>query len=149
VTLVEVIDSRPVVTVTDQDRQITIPLNSPAIYQGHSILVGCGGLNAFQVVFMNPADGTAHAADGENPTHSGLVIGIAAESKSAGQSARVQIAGEITNPAWDLEPCTTYYVGHAGTISITPPAVGFWQKIGVSKNATTLIINLGEPILVI
>lgn len=159
-TLVTVTNTAPVVTVTDQDRQVTIapPANNiinvgvdPPIFNltGHSIYAVSGGLTAYQFVIIDPADGTCHCADGENPTHAGLAVGITAEARAAGQPVTIQIAGEITNPLWELDAGENYYLALAGTISRTPPSRGFWQKVGNAKNRTTLIIKLGEPVLVI
>jgi hypothetical protein len=159
VTVITVENTAPVVTVTDLDRQITIspPANivrvgvDPPIFNltGHSIFAVSGGLTAYQFVIIDPADGTAHCADGENPTHAGLVVGITAEGRAAGQPVTIQVAGEITNPLWDLYAGEIYYLAIAGTISRTPPSIGFWQKVGTAKNATTLIIRMGESILVV
>ena len=158
-TVVTVENTAPVVTVTDLDRQITIspPANivrvggDPLIFNltGHSIYAVSGGLTAYQFVIIDPADGTAHCADGENPTHAGLAVGITAEGRAVGQPVTIQIAGEITNPLWDLDAGEIYYLALAGTISRTPPSRGFWQKVGTSKDRTTLIIKLSEPVLVI
>ena len=158
-TIVTVENTAPVVTVTDLDRQITIspPANivrvggDPLIFNltGHSIYAVSGGLTAYQFVIIDPADGTAHCADGENPTHAGLAVGITAEGRAVGQPVTIQIAGEITNPLWDLDAGEIYYLALAGTISRTPPSRGFWQKVGTSKDRTTLIIKLSEPVLVI
>jgi len=151
-TIVTVTNLSPVVNVTDSptDFRIDIGLNPPIFnLTGHSIFAVSGGLNAYQFVIIDPADGTAHCADGENPTHAGLVVGITAEARAAGQPVTIQIAGEITNPAWDLIAGEIYYLALAGTISRTPPSRGFWQKVGTSKDRTTLIIRMGEPVLVI
>ena len=159
-TLVTVTNLSPVVNVTDSDRQITLtPPNdihidmgvNPPVYNlsGHSIYAVSGGLTAYQFVIIDPADGTAHCADGENPTHAGLAVGITAEGRAAGQPVTIQVAGEITNPSWDLDAGEIYYLALAGTISRTPPSRGFWQKVGTSKDRMTLIIKLSEPVLVI
>jgi hypothetical protein len=159
VTVVTVENTAPVVTVTDLDRQITLSPTAnivmvgvdPPIFNltGHSIFAVSGGLTAYQFVIIDPADGTAHCADGENPTHAGLVVGITAEARAAGQPVTIQVAGEITNPSWDLDAGEIYYLALAGTISRMPPSRGFWQKVGTSKDRTTLIIKLSEPVLVI
>jgi hypothetical protein len=151
-TLVTVTNLSPVVTVTDSSIGFQIGVGvDPPIFNltGHSIYAVSGGLTAYQFVIIDPADGTAHCADGENPTHAGLAVGITAEARAAGQPVTIQIAGEITNHAWNLDAGEIYYLALAGTISRTPPSRGFWQKVGTSKNQTTLIIRMSEPVLVI
>ena len=113
-----------------------------------SFEAGVGGVNAFQVCIVAP-DGTTIPADGENATHAGLVMGIAPADIAEGEDGYVQVSGEIANLDWDLDPGEKYFVGPAGTITKMPPAVGFWQKIGVAKDSVTLVIILGEAIEVL
>ncbi|MDD4653295.1 MAG: hypothetical protein PHQ34_13830 [Methanothrix sp.] len=157
-TVVTITDTSPVVTVTDSAKRITIDPPSeirvdigvnPPVFNltGHSIFAkaGIGGVNGFQIVFLGP-DGMVYPADGENPTHAGLVIGMASAAIAEGENGLIQMAGEIENPAWSLVPGATYYLGAAGTMSTTLPENGFWQKIGVAKDSATLVLSLGEPI---
>jgi hypothetical protein len=113
------------------------------------ITAGPGGINAFQVVIMAPDGSFAIPADGSNYTHAGLVIGMATTDISDGEDGPIKTSGEVVNPDWDLDPGEIYYVGVAGTISKTPAATGFWQKIGVAKDSVTLIISIGEAIKVV
>lgn len=147
----------PAVTVTDRGERITVTpppeirvdlgVNPPVFnLTGHSIFVGSGGVNGFQVVYL-ASDGTARPADGTNPTHAGKVIGLAAAAQPEGEPATIQLAGEIENPAWNLIPGAIYFLFAGGEISLTPPETGFVQKIGVAKSATVLVISLGEPTL--
>lgn len=156
-TNVTVINTSPVVTVTDLDKQITVTLPSeihldmgvnPPVYNltGHSIFVGSGGVNGFQVVYL-ASDSTARPADGTNQTHAGKVIGLTTAAQPEGVPATIQLAGEIENPVWHLTPGEVYFLVAGGEISMTPPESGFVQKIGVAKTSTVLVINLGEPTL--
>lgn len=157
-TVVTITNTSPVVTVTDRGERITVTpppeirvdmgVNPPVFnLTGRSIFAkaGTGGVNGFQVVFLGP-DGMVYPADGENPTHAGLVVGMASAAIAEGENGLIQMAGEIENPAWALVPGATYYLGAAGTMSTTPPESGFWQRIGVAKNSTTLVLKLSEPI---
>ena len=156
-TNVTVVNASPVVTITDLDKHVTVTPPSeihldmgvnPPVYNltGHSIFVGSGGLNAFQVCFI-ALDGTARPADGTNPTHAGKVVGLASTAQPEGEPAIIQLAGEIENPMWHLTPGEVYFLVTGGEISMTPPESGFVQKIGVAKTSTVLVINLGEPTL--
>lgn len=156
-TNVTVINTSPVVTVTDLDKQITVTPPSeihldmgvnPPVYNltGHSIFVGSGGVNGFQVVYL-ASDSTARPADGTNQTHAGKVIGLTTAAQPEGVPATIQLAGEIENPVWHLTPGEVYFLVAGGEISMTPPESGFVQKIGVAKTSTVLVINLGEPTL--
>jgi hypothetical protein len=63
-----------------------------------------------------------------------------------GESGTVQQSGAIINPAWSLEPGKPYFLATGGGISVNVPVVGFIQQIGIAKDATTLVINLGDPV---
>lgn len=114
-----------------------------------SVVAGSGGINAYQVVLIDPITGVAIPADGTNSTHAGLVVGMATATIADGEDGTIQQIGKIENSAWDLDPGEIYYLGVAGTISKTPPEIGFWQKIGVAKDPVTLILNICEAIKVI
>jgi len=108
---------------------------------------GTGGVVAFQAVMLY--SGLIIPVDGANATHAGYAVGIVLQTLAAGSSGKVQTSGRVVNPAWSLTPGAIYYIGPAGTISDTPPVTGFWQKIGIAKDVHTLIISLGEAIVVI
>jgi hypothetical protein len=157
VTVVTITNTSPVVTVTDLAERITVNPPSeirvdigvnPPVYNltGHTIFVGSGGVNGFQVVYL-ASNGTARPADGTNQTHAGKVIGLTTAAQPEGVPATIQLAGEIENPVWHLTPGEVYFLVVGGEISMTPPESGFVQKIGVAKTSTVLVINLGEPTL--
>jgi hypothetical protein len=157
VTVVTITNTSPVVTVTDLAERITVNPPSeirvdigvnPPVYNltGHTIFVGSGGVNGFQVVYL-ASNGTARPADGTNQTHAGKVIGLTTAAQSEGVPATIQLAGEIENIAWNLVAGEVYYLASGGEISQTPPDTGFVQRIGVAKTSTILVINLGEPVL--
>lgn len=156
-TVVTITNTSPVVTVTDLAERITVNPPSeirvdigvnPPVYNltGHTIFVGSGGVNGFQVVYL-ASNGTARPADGTNRTHAGKVIGLTTAAQPEGVPATIQLAGEIENPVWHLTPGEVYFLVVGGEISMTPPESGFVQKIGVAKTSTVLVINLGEPTL--
>lgn len=113
------------------------------------VTAGIGGINAYQLVIIDPISGVSIPADGTNSTHAGLVIGMALVNIAEGEDGYIQQIGEVENISWNLDAGEIYYLAVAGTISKTPPAIGFWQQIGVAKDSVTLIINLSEPIKVI
>lgn len=148
-TIVTVTNLSPVVNVTDSPTNFHIDIGvKPPVFNltGHSIFVGSGGVNGFQVVYL-ASDGTARPADGFNPTHAGKVVGLASAAQPEGEPAIIQLAGEIENLAWNLVAGEVYYLASGGEISQTPPDAGFVQRIGVAKTSTIFVINLGEPVL--
>ena len=113
------------------------------------VTAGIGGINAYQVVMIDPITGVSIPADGTNSTHAGHVVGMALTDINEGEDGYIQQIGEVENLSWDLDLGEIYYLVVAGTLSKTPPVIGFWQRIGIAKDSVTLIINLGEPVKVI
>jgi len=113
------------------------------------VTAGIGGINAYQLVMIDPITGVSIPADGTNSTHAGHAVGMALANIAEDDDGFIQQIGEIENLAWDLDPGEIYYLAVAGTISKMPPVTGFWQHVGIAKDSVTLIINLGEPVKVI
>lgn len=112
---------------------------------GVEVTAGTGGVQAFQVVMMANT-GKIQAANGEEPSHAGRVVGMTTEAIAEDETGYCCQVGEITNPVWALTPGSSYYLVAGGEINLSPPNTGFIQQIGVSKNSTTLILQLGVPI---
>ncbi len=105
-----------------------------------------GGVTAFQMVMATALD-TAQAANSEESSHVGRVVGMSLEAIAAGNTGEVQFHGLITNPAWTLTPGDPYFLSSGGEITDTAPLSGFIQRVGTAKSATELILKLSEPIL--
>ncbi|MBS3025576.1 hypothetical protein [Acidiphilium multivorum] len=86
-------------------------------------------------------------ADSGTVAIAGAVMGIAATAAIAGGSLEVQAAGQMEFGGWAWTPGAPVYVGPAGVLTQTPPAAGFLQIVGVAQDATTLVIALGDPII--
>lgn len=111
-----------------------------------SYTAGIGGINAGQVVFVTTTN-TVQAANSSNVTHAGRVVGIASATTAESDTVRVQKAGSIICPVWNLTPGNIYYLGAGGDIASTPPTTGFVQKIGVAETSTKLVIQIEPAIL--
>ncbi len=110
-------------------------------------LAGSGGLQSYQIVYIDSED-TLKAANSNNPSHAGRVAGISTETVLEGEDVNIRVTGKVENPLWDLTPGKAYYLSTGGEISTDIPLTGFFQRIGRALNSTTLIVELGEPILI-
>lgn len=109
-------------------------------------IAGTGGVNAYQIVYVSGA-GTVLAANAQNETHAGRVVGIAAESTAAGQTVEVRRTGSVTNTGWTLTPGSRYYLQAGGEIGTNTDGLRFVQKIGVAETSTKLFLQI-EPAIV-
>jgi len=121
------------------------PPGPPGASEAVTVTGGTGGVNAYQVVFAT-ATADVQAANANEPSHCGRVIGMATAAIAQGDTGTVQQSGAITNQAWSLSPGLPYFLVSGGNISVNVPSSGFVQRIGTAKDATTLIVNMGEPI---
>jgi len=85
-------------------------------------------------------------ADSVNLTHRGKVVGISLQTVLSGISFRVVTEGEIINNTWTWVAGDIIYLNGINLSTIAPSS-GFIQKIGKAKNNTTIIVQLGESIL--
>jgi hypothetical protein len=86
------------------------------------------------------------SADSGNPGFRGKIIGVNPIAILAGFSGPVTEAGEVQNLGWSWNSGDVVFL-NGTSLSTTSPGTGFSQKIGTAKNASTLVIELGEPVL--
>ncbi len=122
------------------------PSDIGAVSKFIEVTGGTGGVAAYQVVYVTSSD-TVQAANAEEPSHAGRVVGMATEVIAQAETGKIQLSGEIENTLWSLVAGSAYFLSAGGDISNTPSSVGFIQRIGVAKSATKLLLNLSEPIL--
>lgn len=105
------------------------------------------GVAVNDAVYVTGVD-TADKADADSVT-TGPVIGIVF-SKPTATTAYIQYSGELTGFA-GLTSGATYFLSQtAGGITATAPTANgtVMQKVGVARNATTLVVNV-EPTIII
>ncbi len=97
---------------------------------------------AFTVVTID-----GHRANSNNPVSDrGRVIGVSEAAVLSGFIGTAITGGEITNPSWSWTPGTKLFL-NGQNISAAAPGTGFSQFIGTARNAQTIIVQLGPPIL--
>jgi len=104
------------------------------------------GVAVGDVVYATGID-TADKADNAGIATARSIPGVVI-AKPTPTSATVCYAGEAAVYA-GLTAGATYYLGTAGALTTTAPVLSptVARRIGVAKNATTLVVGLGEPII--
>ena len=74
------------------------------------------------------------------------VLGMTTGAVSSGAEATVQISGYITESGWSFTVGNPVFLSTNGHITQTAPTDGFRLIIGKPKTATTLFLELSEPI---
>jgi hypothetical protein len=109
---------------------------------------GVGGVLEYTLGYISNVN-TIMTASSNNITHCNKVIGFIIETKSQGEIVKIKNQGELINTSWNLISGNVYYLGNGGGITNITPTNGFIQKVGIAKNSTTLLIDLGQPIKLI
>ena len=108
--------------------------------------VGVGGAEEFKVVWID-TEGKVHLADSRDEQQFGRVVGVALDTRTDGQTVRVQRKGYVERMGWGLD-VESYLLGADGELVKNPvPGARFIQEIGFGINNGTLAVRLSEPIL--
>lgn len=119
--------------------------------QGNSGATGLDGGLISIVAFENIPEfsvvtSTGRNADSSNLSHLNRVVGISTSAIDSGFSGQIREIGEIQNVGWSWIMGDVIYL-NGTSLSTIAPGSGFSQLIGTAKNSTTIIVELGETIL--
>ena len=95
------------------------------------------------------ANGFATYADSSSLDHAGIVMGITTGAAEANTQVGIQNIGEMIEPSWEWIPERTIFLGTDGTLTQTPPTTGFLQALGFAVAQTKMIVQIGQPILLV
>jgi hypothetical protein len=56
------------------------------------------------------------------------------------------IEGDITNPGWAWTSGDIIFL-NGTSLSTVAPSSGFVQRIGIAKTSQTIVVGLGDPVL--
>jgi len=177
VTVIHNLGIKPLIQIVDNSNQVIIPntithdsINQATItfLSSQSGIVICNAgtsgradlvneykagvaLNTFEIVYQTTtADEVAKA----NATNTSKIpaIGITITSASIGEKIDILQVGLVSNSAWSWTPGDKIYVNTVdGQLTNTAPAGSgnVIQKIGIAKNATTVLFNFGYDYIVL
>ncbi len=95
---------------------------------------------------------TVDYADSANINHANIVLGITIAAATSGANIDIQRAGELIEPSWGWVPLAPVFLGHNGLLTqITPgvPDASFSLLLGYASSATSLVIKIGEPFILV
>ena len=104
-------------------------------------------VNGFQLLFIT-GDNRVAAANAQNETHAGRVVGFSVEPAEEGAFVKVRRSGSVENQAWSLDPGRRYYLQAGGEIGTETDGVLFVQKVGIAESTTKLFVQIDPPIIV-
>lgn len=75
------------------------------------------------------------------------ILGITSGAVSSGGYADVISAGLITEPSWNWTPGSALFLGLNGALTQTAPTAGFILQMGVAISATSINLDIKQPII--
>lgn len=77
-------------------------------------------------------------------TTAGTVVGMTRGAIANGAAGEIITAGRLTGLS-GLTPGAVYWIGTAGAITSIAPTTGLVQQMGVALDATTFVLEIGQP----
>ncbi len=106
--------------------------------------VGLGGQRAV----MLAGDGKLYYADCSNPAHFNRVLGITQGAVIEGDFPAVRWAGTMTEPTWAWALDKFLYLSVNGFLTQVAPVAGFVLQLGYPLSATSIMVDVKEPIFI-
>ncbi|HSX21508.1 MAG TPA: hypothetical protein VLE97_01885 [Gaiellaceae bacterium] len=121
------------------------PQGAPGETEGATFLATCGAtIHGDRVVRI--ANDVIFEPDTSVHSDALEVVGIAMQAGSTGSQILVRTAGVVTEGSWTWSPGIVY-CGNGGQLTQSPDPTGWLLPIGHAKNATTIEIDIGQPIM--
>lgn len=88
--------------------------------------------------------GLAYPASSLDLTNVNAILGISVTAASIGNLCSVQFAGVITDSSFNWVDKKAIFCAADGSLTQTPPTVGFLQQVGVPKSPTSFEISIQD-----
>lgn len=91
--------------------------------------------------------GQAILASSDDITHVGRILGVADHSAQVGQTLKVKTIGELKNVTWNWTARHPLFLGLNGDFTQNPLTGTHTVQVGYAVNSTTILLNIGHPII--
>jgi len=96
---------------------------------------------------VRAVSGGVDYCDAMTPLHANALLGVTAAAASALDSVDVHSAGNLTEPSWSWIVGMPIFCGPNGTLTQTfDPSWAWCRVVGVALSATTIAVQIREPI---
>ena len=114
---------------------------------GSDLIIATAGqaLSGHKMVVLDSA-GEAIYADNTTMTHIHKVLGMTIGASSIGTDANILTHGKLTEPTWSWTLDLPIFLISNGSLSQTAPTSGFSQVVAFPLSATSVMVDLREPI---
>lgn len=75
------------------------------------------------------------------------ILGVTMGAVNNGESSTVTTHGTITESSWNWTVGSPIFLSTNGQLTQTPPTSGFRIIIGIPRTATSMFVNISEPLI--
>lgn len=120
------------------------PLGAEDALSCSATVVAAENLGGHRVVTLN-----GNYASKDNAAHKFTILGLTRGAATMGSPADVITFGLITEGSWNWTEGSPVFLATNGLLTQTPPTSGFRIIIGRPQTATTLFVDISEPIIIL
>ena len=121
------------------------PQGAPGLSSDTMTLTALGAISALRVVSLSGAFAALTAP--ASVASLANIIGISTNAAADGGTVILRRVGQVSDPAWAWVAGLPLFCAALGVLTQTPPATVALRQIGVAVNATTVLIDLSDLIL--
>ena len=93
--------------------------------------------------------GLGYLADKDTVAHTNAVIGISVASGLTGNAINVQTGDELVEALWSWDTTKPIFLANGGLFTQTYPTTGFALRVGKPITATTMLIDIDHPFVLV
>jgi hypothetical protein len=157
ITVIQLIDDTNTVTPEQAADQVTIEIRDnveqgPPGIQGppgdtvRTVDAVANGTVGGHRAVLAVGDGSVMYVDTTNQAHAGKVIGITLNAALDGDPVSVAVVGPIVEPSFTFAPGPIYF-NAIGVLTQVRPSSGFIQQVAIALSATTIVVQIGMPVI--
>lgn len=98
-------------------------------------------------IVVYQTDSGIDIASSNSVSHASRVIGVTNSAVEVNSNVPVTLSGELVEPTWAFNSGFPVFLSINGTLTQTPPTVGFILQVGVAISPTKLLISIKLPII--
>ena len=142
--IVDIVQTNPVIEILSDLINVIIPGAGDLSSVRVNITLG---ENVSQYKAIAALSGLGFLADKDTLSHTDAVIGLSVTSGITTQVIEVQTGDEITEGSWSWDTTKPIFLGNSGVLTQTVATTGFIQRIAKPLTATTIMIDIDDPIV--
>jgi len=134
-------------TNSDFAMEWTTPSSTGGITTLDQTYIAGENISALKVVRVGDS-GNVFTANNINTSSAHKIVGVSVNSAILNETLTVRHTGTLTDVVWNWIIGSPIFFDNNGILTQTPPSSGFLQQVAIPKTTTTIILKLGEVIII-